>query len=210
MAGGSRSAHWRLIVFTRVPRPGGVKTRPARTIGDRAALALHRELLAHTLNTARQAGADSLELCIAGDDLDGECGAFATASSASLTAQRGNSLGERMGEALGRSLKAGTRPVLIGSDIPSLSAQDLRAAFGALELHESVFAPTEDGGYALIGCRRPIDPAFDAVPWGSSTVMAATRRALRAGGIDWYGLRTVWDVDNAAALARWRVVQAME
>ncbi len=51
--------------------------------------------------------------------------------------------------------------MLIESDIPSLSAQDLRAAFDALELRVSVFAPTENGGYALVGCREPIDPVFE-------------------------------------------------
>jgi rSAM/selenodomain-associated transferase 1 len=200
----------RLIVFSRVPRSGEVKTRLARTIGDRAALALHRELLARTLNTAQQAGADSLELCIDGNDFEGECAALAAGSSATLTHQCGGSLGERMREALGRALEVGASPVLIGSDIPSLSPQDLGDAIGVLQLHDAVFAPAEDGGYALVGCRRPIDRAIRGIAWGSTAVMDATRQALRSAGIGWHELRTLWDVDDADSLARWRALQLCE
>lgn len=201
------SAPRRLVVFARVPRAGEVKTRLARMIGERAALALHRELLARTLHIARQAAPDSLELCIAGDDVYGECAVLAASVSATLTAQRGDSLGERMREALGRALDAGAWPVLIGSDIPSLSPERLGAAFVALDLHDSVFIPTEDGGYALVGCRQRIDPAFRAIDWGSNSVMDATRRALASARIGWHELPVAWDIDDAASLARWRALQ---
>jgi rSAM/selenodomain-associated transferase 1 len=194
----------RVIVFARVPRLGEVKTRLARSIGDAAALSVHRELMAGAMATAVTAGADRLELCVAGDDRDGECARLAASCGAALSVQRGDSLGDRMGEALGRALADGCRPVLIGCDVPSLTASDLRRAFDALEFHDAVFAPAEDGGYGLVGCRREIGVAFEAIPWGQPTVMAATRERLRAAGIGWAELRTVWDVDELEDLQRWR------
>src|SRR5690606_25133997 len=120
------------------------------------------------------------------------------------------SLGDRMHEVLGRALKASMRPVLIGSDIPALTAEDLQAAFDALERHEMVFAPAEDGGYALVGCRQCVPAAvFESIAWGSSTVMAETRARMLAAQIDWLELRTAWDVDNAADLARWRAERGL-
>ena len=193
----------RIVVFARVPRLGRVKTRLAQRIGEAGALAAHRELLACALSTAGAAGPDTLELCIAGHDEDGECARLAAAHGALLAAQRGDSLGERMEHALRRALEAGERPVLIGCDIPSLSAEDLADAFDALAGHDAVFAPTEDGGYALVGCRRAIGAIFESIDWGTDGVMAATRERLRAAGIGWTELRTVWDVDDAAGWQRW-------
>ena len=40
-----------LILFTRVPCPGAVKTRMIPQLGERGAAALHRELTEHTLRT---------------------------------------------------------------------------------------------------------------------------------------------------------------
>jgi len=194
----------RVIVFARVPRLGEVKTRLARSIGEHAALSAHRELLAAAMATAARAGADGVELCIAGDDRDGECAGLAASFGASLSVQRGASLGDRMGEALGRALAEGCWPALIGCDVPSLTASDLRCAFGALELCDAVFSPAEDGGYGLVACRREIGVAFESIPWGQPTVMAATRERLRSAGIGWTELRTVWDVDELDDLLRWR------
>lgn len=205
----SAPAHARVLVFARVPRLGRVKTRLARTIGDSAALAVHRALLAQALQTAAMACPGSLELCIDGVDVDGECARLARLHGASLAVQRGDTLGERMHEALERAIGAGAAPVLIGSDVASLAPDDLRAAFEALAAHDMVFAPAQDGGYGLVGCRRRVPLAvFEPIPWGSARVMAATRARLRACGIDWRELRGVWDVDDAADLARWRAMNA--
>jgi len=200
----------RLIVFARVPRLGQVKTRLAAGIGDEAALAAYRRMLARALATAASVGVDSLELCIAGEDGDGECAALARTHGAILSTQRGPDLGERMREALSRALAEGCLAVLIGCDAPCLTPGDLRAAFEALAGHDAVFAPTEDGGYALVGCRRDAPEAFASIAWGGPTVMAETRDRLRAAGLSWSELRTVWDVDEQVDLARWQALEAFE
>ena len=198
----------RLIVFARVPILGRVKTRLAASIGDEAALAVHRALLATTLERAVEASPGELELCIDGDDPHGECAALARASGARLRRQSGASLGERMDEALTRALGDGCLPVLVGCDAPALKADDLHAAFEALAQVDAVFAPAEDGGYALVGCSRPIAEAFRAIDWGSPTVMAETRVRLTGAGIGWCELRTLWDVDDAEDLRRWQATGA--
>lgn len=193
----------RLIVFARVPARGRVKTRLAAVVGDDAALAVHRRLLAQTMATAAAAGVESLELCIAGEDEAGECATLARARGAALATQQGETLGERMREALARALAEGFVPVLIGCDVPSLQAADLLGAFDALRDRDAVFAPTEDGGYALVGCRDRVPDVFDGIRWGGPEVMADTRARLSAAGARWAELRTQWDVDEAGDLARW-------
>ena len=46
--------------------------------------------------------------------------------------------------------------VLIGTDCPALTTTVLRRAFEALEHSDVVFGPARDGGYYLVGLRRPM------------------------------------------------------
>ena len=120
-----------------------------------------------------------------------------------LTTQLGSSVGERIEAALGRALDEGRVPVLVGSDVVSLVASDLNDAFDALHEREAVFAPTEDGGYALVGLSRRVARLFEEMPWGRDSLMAATRRRLQENGVRWSQLRTLWDVDEEPELRRW-------
>ncbi len=193
-----------VIVFARVPRLGMVKTRLAAGIGDAGALRVYRELLERALELAAGASPGTAELCVAGEDADGECAALAARFGMRLSAQHGADLGARMQRALSSALGAGRTPVLIGSDCPVLDASDLEAAFDALHSNDAVFAPTEDGGYALVGVSRPIPRVFDGPEWGTTSVMATTRRLLRRDAVRWHELRTVWDLDDQAGYLRWR------
>ena len=197
----------RLIVFARVPRAGEVKRRLARAVGEAAALAHYRTMLRDTLAVVREALVEApgleAELCIAGADSEGECARLAAAHGLALTAQQGATLGERIDAALGRALREGKVPVLIGSDVVSLTARDLHDAFESLREREAVFGPTEGGGYALVGLRREGARLFDAMPWGRDSLMAVTRRRLQECGIRWAQLRTLWGVSEEPDLRRW-------
>ena len=202
----------RIVVFARAPRYGEVKTRLARAVGAAAALAHYRTMLRDMLAVVREAmlqlpGLDA-ELCVAGDDDDGECARLAALHGIALAAQAGASFGERLGGALERALRDGRIPVLVGSDAVSLTVGDLKDALAALRAHDAAFAPSEDGGFALVGLRRPIEGLFEGLPWGSDTLMAVTRRRLDELGVDWTQLRTLWDVDEEPDLRRWLAGQA--
>jgi len=87
--------------------------------------------------------------------------------------------------------------LLIGSDCPALSARHLRRAERILrDGADAVFAPCEDGGYALVGLRRLDRRIFDDIAWGRETVMAETRKRLSALGWEWRELDMLWDVDR--------------
>lgn len=199
-----------VIVFARAPLRGRVKTRLAATIGDDAALDAHRALLQATAGVAGSLLGDpgfaegSVELCIDGEDPDGECAALARRLGLRLGRQQGGDLGARMHSALVRALRRGRLPVLVGSDCPALQAHDLLEALAALRRYDAVFAPAEDGGYALVGLARECPSLFEGVSWGGPQVMEQTRARLRAAGIDWAELRTLWDVDCHEDWLRWR------
>jgi hypothetical protein len=100
-----------------------------------------------------------------------------------------------MARALERLLASGPA-VLIGSDCPSLRAEDIRAAAGSLATHDAVFQPAEDGGYVLVGLARVLPGLFEGIGWGKASVMRDTRSRLRAAAATWRELPSRWDVDR--------------
>jgi hypothetical protein len=67
-----------------------------------------------------------------------------------------------------------------------------------------VFTPAEDGGYVLVGLRRPQPALFEAIDWGSDRVMAQTRARLKQLGLRCSEMPTLWDVDEPADWQRWQ------
>ena len=99
--------------------------------------------------------------------------------------------------ALTDTLVSSTSAVLIGTDCPAMTSHDLRAAVQSLQRgKDAVFAPTEDGGYALVAMKRCHPTLFDGIDWGTSAVMEETRARLRAIGWTWEELGILWDVDT--------------
>ena len=168
----------KIIVFARAPRAGRVKTRLIPLLGEQGAARLHARLLRRALTTALEADLGPVELW-------------------TLRRQRGADLGARMYHAFARSLRRAERVVLIGSDCPVLRGRDLRKAARWLAGGaDAVFAPAEDGGYALVALRRVSPRLFRGVEWGGAQVMAQTRARLAALGWRWRELPLVWDVDR--------------
>lgn len=190
-----------LVVFARVPEPGRVKTRLVPLLGAQGAARLHARLVERTLKTARAAGFIRMHLYCSPGTRHEFFEKMKLRYGVRLRAQGRGDLGERMYRALHRHPGA----VLVGSDCPALRPADLRGAARALQAGaDAVFAPAEDGGYALIGLRRADRAAFDGIAWGGAKVMAQTRRNLRGLKWRWKELRTVWDVDRPEDVARLR------
>lgn len=194
----------RLIVFAKAPRAGRVKTRLAAAIGEDGALAVHRRLLLRTVAVAAAIEPLAVTLAVDGED-DGTLAGLAATRHWTIRAQRGADLGARMDAAFADAFATGAdRVVLVGSDCPVLRPDDLLRSFAALERHDAVFVPAEDGGYVLVGLVRPLSAIFDGVAWSRSDVMAVTRERLHAGSIAFAELRTVWDVDRPEDVHRWQ------
>lgn len=195
-----------LQLFVRAPRKGTVKTRLARAVGDVAALDAYRRLVARALEVAadarRHGVVDAVELWCAPDATDADCARWAGRVGATLRGQAPGDLGARMRAAVEDALARGAVPILVGSDCPGLDAGYLARASDALESHDAVLGPAEDGGYVLVGLARPL-PLFDGIAWSTPSVLAQTRAALASAGARWRELPVLWDVDTAEDLARW-------
>lgn len=186
-----------VIVFARPPLPGRVKTRLIPALGASGAARLQTRLIDRALGTARKARPAFVELHGAGVKGSSRLRALARRHSVRLMAQASGDLGRRMALAIERGLRRARRVVLIGSDCPALRPADLRRAVSGLAGGcDAVFAPAEDGGYALVAMRRPSGRVFDSIEWGGAGVMGATRARLAELGWRWRELPQVWDIDR--------------
>ena len=184
-----------VAVFAKAPVPGEVKTRLMPLLGAQDAAELHAALVRRALATARDAGVGPVSLWCMPETGHPFFAACAAEFGVSLHQQRGGHLGERMARAFHHLLASGPA-LLVGSDCPSLRADDLRAAANSLVTHDAVVQPAEDGGYVLVGLSRMLPGIFEGIRWGESAVMRDTRDRLRAAGASWHELPVRWDVDR--------------
>jgi rSAM/selenodomain-associated transferase 1 len=188
-----------VLVFARAPVAGTAKTRLIPLLGAEGAARAQAQLLRHSLATAAGAKPDRLQLWCAPDAAHPELRAAALRCGATLHAQQGRDLGERLAAAFATALAVSARAICIGSDCPALTVAHLREAAARLDEDcDAVLAPAEDGGYALIGLRRDEPRLFAGIDWGSERVLAQTRTRLRDCGLRWHELATLWDVDRPA------------
>ena len=206
-------------VFARAPVPGRAKTRLAPMLGDEGAAALHGRLVLRLLDTVYEAlprlGNPRIELWCAPDAMHSFFEACARRHALELRGQVGDDLGSRMQFALEDALLRHDRPVLVGTDSPSITSDVLVAAFDAIDplpasspapacVADIVLLPTEDGGYALIGASRCDRSLFDAMQWSTGSVFSESCRRIKRLGWRLAALPTGWDVDRPEDLERLR------
>jgi uncharacterized protein len=119
-----------------------------------------------------------------------------------LVIQRGETLGERLINAATELFNEFDSVCLINSDSPTLPLKVLRTAVSLLAQQGDrvVLGPSQDGGYYLIGLKRPHRHLFERIAWSTADVLAHTIK--RAADIDLpVELLPMWyDVDDAATL----------
>ena len=165
-----------LLVFTRNPELGKVKTRLAKTVGNATALKIYIFLLKRTRDIAVKVAADKAvyySVKIRENDIW-------DASIFQKHQQVGEDLGIRMLHAFKNGFKAGYEKVMIiGSDLYDLTAETIENAFIALENNEVVIGPAEDGGYYLLGMNSLEEKVFKNKDWGTETVRKDTLEDLK-------------------------------
>lgn len=224
-----------LQVFVKAPVPGQVKTRLAATLGAEGAARLYAELAPAIVAPLSADPRWRTEIHVAPepksetddpDDPDDPAAVQARDSDVmrkkfegdgirgwlpfvglSFHEQQGSDLGARMFRALSAPRGRG-HVCLIGSDAPAMNPDAVGRAFDALSSGtcDLVFAPAEDGGYALVGIRDNADfwartaHLFQDVPWSTNRVLGITLKRAAEAGLRVYLLPTVRDIDTAEDL----------
>jgi rSAM/selenodomain-associated transferase 2/rSAM/selenodomain-associated transferase 1 len=206
----------RLIVFTRFPEPGKTKTRLISVLGAEGAARLQREMTEHIIAAAEKVSLSHRPgLTIEVYHEGGNTGLMQEwlGSQFSYRPQKQGNLGRRMARAFEAAFQdSNGAAVIVGSDIPQVSADIIQQAFEGLQKNDLVLGPAHDGGYYLIGMKNTI-PAetylrlFDDINWGTGKVLSQTLQAARESGLRFILLEMLGDVDREADLHIWQEVK---
>lgn len=176
-----------LVIFTRPTEYGKVKKRLAKKLGKAKALEIHQKLVEHTLAVANASGI-LFKVYLSEKPISKQTFGYEL--------QLGHDLGERMNNALLAELKEYTKVCLIGSDCLALKDTDIANAFKQLDEADVVIGPAVDGGYYLIGMKKPQLQLFPNISWGSSTVLENTLQKCTDSGLVVHQLRLLNDIDQ--------------
>lgn len=191
-----------IAVTARAPQPGQVKTRLVPPLSDEGAAELYRCFLLDKL--LQVAGLHGIDPYLAYTPLEARSSMLELAPEAvTLIPQVGSDLGDRLHRLSAILLERGHQAViLIDSDSPTLPTPYLLDAIARLqtETTDLVLGPAEDGGYYLIGLKRPYRALFNDIPWNGATVLnetlrrAATQRLRVATLPSWFDVNTPEDL----------------
>jgi hypothetical protein len=197
-----------IIIFTRYPEPGNVKTRLVPFLGKEEAARLHRllaeRIIARVL-TLEEMRPVRISLHYTGSTrsrMEEWLGRRIL-----LEEQSGSDVGRRMDASLGAACARGTaRTVLIGTDCPAMSPGLLARALDRLRTRQVVLGPAWDGGYYLVGVNRTLDPGqrrllFEDIDWGTPGVYHQTVQKIMRAGIPFTVVSTLNDIDRPEDLA---------
>lgn len=193
-----------LAVAAKAPQPGKVKTRLHSLLSIDEATELYRCFLKDTLSLIESV--PDTDTVISYTPEGGEhyfdsiiCNGHR------LLLQRGESFGDKLYYALEDLLREGyASAAIMDADSPTLPSQYLARAFEELARPSDrvVLGPAADGGYYLIGIKRPHRRLFEQITWSSERVLGETIERAREIGLEVSLLPEWYDVDSEAEFER--------
>ncbi len=198
-----------ILIFSKAPVVGEVNTRLVPHVTAEQAAYLHEELARDRLQMCTTAELCDVQLWCSPDtghrffiDCKRQYGI-------QLHAQHGNSLGERMSNALMVTLLHYNKVIIIGTDAPALTMDMIDAAVNELDHNDVVLIPAEDGGYVLLGATTHHHALLADVPWGEKNVLATTVANIERLQLEYRLLGKCWDVDRPEDLERYLALRQL-
>lgn len=193
--------------MTKAPQAGQVKTRLVPPLKPDEAAELNRFLLRDTTATITNAAKPKDACGIAVYTPIGSELAYTDIlpDNFRLLPQRGEQFGERLYFAALDLFKCGFKSVcLVDSDSPTVPPENFAQAVRLLQRpgDRVVLGPCDDGGYYLIGLKKPHKELFERIDWSTECVLAQTRQRAREIGLEVKLLPAGYDVDDSASLQR--------
>jgi rSAM/selenodomain-associated transferase 1 len=182
-----------LLIFVKNPSLGKVKTRLAKTIGDKNALKIYQFLLDHTMEITYQLDMDKFvyynDYIPTKDEWPEH--------SYQKELQKGEHLGEKMNNAFHQAFNEDySKVLLIMPDCPKMSDTLIEKAFKSLDNHDVVIGPTNDDGFYLLGMKKFIPELFKDKTYETATLYKDTISLIEKEGIAYFRSPELVDVDT--------------
>jgi len=170
-----------LVIVAKEPQPGKVKTRLFPKFSPVIAAELYRCFLHDRIQEVRTFNGVARAIAYTPEDAR-ETFATLALDGFELFAQRGKHLGERLSNIFLEKLSQRYKAVsIVDSDSPDLPKSLMEESFELLLSKQAdiVFGPCYDGGYYLVGMRKPYPELFRNIPWSTETVLSTTLEKAR-------------------------------
>lgn len=193
-----------IIIFLRLPVAGEVKTRLAATIGREKAVEFYQHCAGHIMNEVlKLPNIFTKYIFYSNEKHKNEivdwCGeAFF------YSPQRGKGLGERMANAFYHVFEHGAEnAIIIGTDVPDIKAETIIEAREVLDNEDLVIGPSPDGGYYLLGMKKPTYQIFKDIPYSSHNTLEKTIEAAEKSALSLKQIQSLSDIDTEEDLVKW-------
>lgn len=188
------------MAILKAPRSGYVKTRLGRQVGFDQATRIYRVMAERQLRSVPENF--RIEVHYAPRGARSEMRDWLGANY-HYCAQAGGDLGQRLARAFERGFRRGAKEIIaIGADCPGLDGACLIEAARRLRKADVVLGPAADGGYYLIGLRRPAPQLFESIAWSSADVLRQTLDRVAELGLSSALLTVKEDIDDLESLRR--------
>lgn len=198
-----------LVIFTKNPVTGKVKTRMAKKIGDTMALKVYMQLLKHTREITQE-----LEFCEKKIFYNEFIPARDTWNDEFYDKhmQGDGDLATKMARAYKLMFDEGYQKVIILSpDCPDMTGMRIKQAFSLLSNKDFVIGPLKDGGYYLLGMNSYRPEVVENTEFGKGTAFEKTVEIFEKLGASYKVLPETFDVDYAEEIPeRLRKVVGLE
>ncbi len=187
-----------LIIFTRYPTSGKVKTRLIPAVGAVGAALLHRQMTIQVIDRSRTLQSD-LPVTIAvhfdGDNYQQMSNWLG--ADLGYQSQAEGDVGERMARSFSTACQRSSSVVLIGTDCPEITTDILAHAFDLLQSgRDVILGGAVDGGYYLIGMRDYHPELFVDIDWSTDRVLQQTITIANRLNLSIGYLPTLTDIDR--------------
>jgi len=190
----------RLYIFAKAPAMGKAKTRLAADIGKVHAHRLYRTMLSKVIRQVQDPRWETVLMATPARAI----GTVGEWDGLLQIAQVSGSLSPRLADVF----RSKGPTLVIGTDCPQVTRNDIADGFAALRHHAAVFGPADDGGFWLMGMNGPVKPnVFDNVRWSHEDTLSDVEANID-GSV--HHLRTLIDVDDLKALRALRSLSSRQ
>ena len=184
----------RIIFFTRVPKVGTTKTRLYDFVSQDTAVEIQKKLMKKNYNVLKECG-EEIVVYHDGQSIDDKV-MENILENREFSYQVGETLGDKMYNAIDEELKSSDKVILLGSDIYNLQENIIHAAFEKLDEYDVVINPSVDGGYFLIGMKKAIKEIFDLPSYGDNSVLENLLTVCNEQKLSYYLGEAGLDIDT--------------
>ncbi|NOZ61366.1 MAG: glycosyltransferase [Calditrichaeota bacterium] len=185
-----------LLIFVKAPQSGKVKTRLNPPLREEQILKLYRVMVEELVDQFRNVDFCQVKIFCAPPSAVGQFRDW-LGNDMAYYAQQGDDLGEKMHNAIKQILKKGfEKVVLIGSDIPTIDLTTIIRAFSVLENSDVTLGPSLDGGYYLIGMKKPRKVLFENIIWSTDKVLRQTIARIQQNELSLSQIEVKNDIDT--------------